>query len=164
MGMRVWEKVPGTIGMVALLCLVAGGAASATAGKSAAKNASTSAHSSAHSTKAKSKKGKKSKRVRGQKAIENTRTRQIQQALIEQNYMKGEPTGKWDDATQSALRKYQADHGWQTKTVPDSRALINLGLGPSKEGLLNPETAMTSGAENAAKPAEPAPAGKSTPR
>jgi hypothetical protein len=87
--------------------------------------------------------------------------------LIEQHYMQGEPSGRWDDATQSALRKYQADHGWQSKTVPDSRALIKLGLGPSKEGLLNPETAMTSAGEHpatSAKPSEPAPAGKTEPR
>jgi hypothetical protein len=41
------------------------------------------------------------------------------------------------------MRRYQADHGWQSKTVPDSRALISLGLGPSKDNLLNPESAMT---------------------
>ena len=28
----------------------------------------------------------------------------IQQALIEQKYMQGEPSGKWDDSTQAALR------------------------------------------------------------
>jgi len=80
--------------------------------------------------------------------------------------MQGEPSGKWDDATQNALRKFQADHKWQSKTVPDSRALIELGLGPSTEGLLNPETAMTSGERPAtsAKPSEPAPAGKVGPR
>jgi len=27
--------------------------------------------------------------------------------------------------------KYQADHGWQSKVIPDSRALIKLGLGPN---------------------------------
>ena len=101
------------------------------------------------------KKSKKSKKVRGQKAIDATRTKQIQQALIEQKYMQGEPSGKWDDTTQAALRKYQADHGWQSKTVPDSRALIKLGLGPSKEGLLNPETAMTSASEHPATSAKP---------
>jgi hypothetical protein len=43
------------------------------------------------------------------------------------------------------MRRYQADHGWQSKTVPDSRALISLGLGPSHDHLLNPESAMTTG-------------------
>ena len=42
------------------------------------------------------------------------------------------------------MRRYQGDHGWQTKEVPDSRALISLGLGPSKDHLLNPDSAMTS--------------------
>ena len=51
----------------------------------------------------------------------------------------------WDASTQAAMRKYQADQGWQTKVIPDSRALIRLGLGPSREHLLNPESAMVSG-------------------
>jgi hypothetical protein len=167
MGMR--GKLPLMVAMAAVVCSLAGYRANAaekkTTSKKATQSTSVSAHSSSH--KSKSKKGKKSKKVRGQKAIDTTRTRQIQQALIEQHYMQGEPSGKWDDSTQSALRKYQADHKWQSKTVPDSRALIELGLGPSTEGLLNPETAMTSGAERpatSAKPSEPAPAGKVGPR
>jgi hypothetical protein len=29
------------------------------------------------------------------------------------------------------MEKLQADNGWQTRIVPDSRAIIKLGLGPS---------------------------------
>ena len=83
------------------------------------------------------------KRVRGQKAIDGDRVRQIQEALIREHYLKGEPSGKWDASTQQALHRYQSDQGWQSKTVPDSRALIRLGLGPDSEHLLNPESAMT---------------------
>ena len=57
--------------------------------------------------------------------------------------MQGEPSGTWDSATQAAMQRYQADQGWQSKTTPDSRALIKLGLGPSHDHLLNPESAMT---------------------
>jgi hypothetical protein len=57
--------------------------------------------------------------------------------------MQGEPTGVWDSSTQAAMQRYQADQGWQSKTTPDSRALIKLGLGPSHDRLLNPESAMT---------------------
>jgi hypothetical protein len=89
-----------------------------------------------------SKKGRKG-RVRGQKAIDGDRVRQIQEALIREHYLKGEPSGKWDASTQQALHRYQSDQGWQSKTVPDSRALIRLGLGPDSEHLLNPESAMT---------------------
>lgn len=86
---------------------------------------------------------KKSRKPRGQQAIDSERTREIQEALVREHYLNGQPSGKWDDATQGALRRYQADQGWQSKSVPDSRALIRLGLGPDHEHLLNPETAMT---------------------
>lgn len=83
--------------------------------------------------------------MRGQKEIDAERTNQIQTALIREHYLSGEPSGAWDSATEEALRKYQAAHGWQNKTVPDSRALIQLGLGPNHDRLLNPDSAMTSG-------------------
>jgi peptidoglycan hydrolase-like protein with peptidoglycan-binding domain len=94
---------------------------------------------SVHHTKYSSK--SRSRRTRGQQAITSDRTREIQQALIREHYLQGEPTGSWDTQTKAALVKYQHDNGWQTKVVPDSRALIKLGLGPSHDGLLNPETA-----------------------
>lgn len=86
---------------------------------------------------------RKSSRVRGQQKIDSDRARSIQEALIRERYLTGEPTGSWNQACEDAMRRYQADHGWQSKTVPDSRALISLGLGPSKDHLLNPESAMT---------------------
>jgi len=87
---------------------------------------------------------KKSRKPRGQQAIDGERARQIQTALIRERYMSGEPSGKWDDSTQAAMRRYQADQGWQSKTIPDSRALIRMGLGPDHGHLLNPESAMVS--------------------
>jgi hypothetical protein len=99
-----------------------------------------------HSSTGKHSRGKtKGRGKRGQQAIDSPRAREIQEALIRQHYMEGEPSGQWDDATQDAMKHYQAAQGWQAKTVPDSRALIKLGLGPSKDGLLNPEAAMTTG-------------------
>ena len=62
---------------------------------------------------------------------------------MREHYLRGTPSGKWDDATQVAMQRYQAANGWQTKTVPDARALIKLGLGPNHDHLLNPESAMT---------------------
>ena len=86
---------------------------------------------------------KKSARVRGQQKIDSERAHAIQAALIREHYLSGEATGTWNEASEEAMRRYQADQGWQSKTVPDSRALIKLGLGPSKDHLLNPESAMT---------------------
>jgi hypothetical protein len=100
--------------------------------------------------------------VRGQQKIDAERARTIQGALVREHYLSGEPTGKWDQASEDAMRRYQSDHGWQTKEVPDSRALISLGLGPSKDHLLNPGSAMTSAPE--APPAtSPPPAAQSEP-
>jgi peptidoglycan hydrolase-like protein with peptidoglycan-binding domain len=105
-----------------------------------------------------SRKGRHSKKApkRGQQKIDGERTHQIQQALIQKGYMSGDASGKWDASTEAALRKFQADNGWQNKTVPDSRALIKLGLGPNHDHLLNPESAMTSIPETPAASAVPA--------
>jgi hypothetical protein len=91
-------------------------------------------------------KRRKSKRTswrQGQQKVDPQRATEIQEALIREHYLKGTPSGRWDDATQAAMQRYQGANGWQTKTVPDARALIKLGLGPSHDHLLNPESAMT---------------------
>jgi hypothetical protein len=109
---------------------------------------STSTASKTHSTSSgKRSSRKKTAKTRGQQKIDSERAQAIQEALIREHYMSGEASGTWNQASEDAMRKYQADHGWQSKTVPDSRALISLGLGPSKDHLLNPESAMTTGPE-----------------
>jgi len=99
--------------------------------------------SSGTSHSASGKRSSRRKRVRGQQKIDSERALAIQEALIREHYLSGEATGTWNPASEAAMRRYQADNGWQSKTVPDSRALIKLGLGPSKDHLLNPESAMT---------------------
>ncbi|MGA9797618.1 MAG: peptidoglycan-binding domain-containing protein [Terriglobales bacterium] len=100
---------------------------------------------SAHSTSRKGKKSRKSaSSKRGQQKIDPERAREIQDALIREHYLEGTASGTWDAKTQSAMQRYQEDNGWQSKSVPDSRALIKMGLGPDHEHLLNPESAMTS--------------------
>jgi len=75
----------------------------------------------------------------GQQVIQTDRAREIQEALIREHYLDGQPTGVWDARTTAAMRRFQSDQGWQSKVVPDSRALIKLGLGPSHENDLNPD-------------------------
>ena len=101
---------------------------------------------STHTSSSKKKKSRKSTKAskRGQQKIDPTRAREIQEALIREHYMDGEATGTWDAKSQAAMQRYQSDNGWQSKSVPDSRALIKLGLGPNHDHLLNPESAMTS--------------------
>lgn len=90
-------------------------------------------------------KGSKRKTARGQQKIDPQRAQEIQEALIREHYLNGQASGTWNQSSEEAMRRYQADHGWQSKTVPDSRALISLGLGPSHDHLLNPESAMVTG-------------------
>ena len=65
----------------------------------------------------------------GQRSIDDSRASQIQTALVRSGYLTV-PSGHWDSNTSAAMQKFQADNGWQTKLVPDSRAIIKLGLGP----------------------------------
>ena len=103
--------------------------------KSNQKSVSTKGHA-----KARHHRGRKSSwKRRGQQSIQADRARQIQEALIREHYLTGEPSGVWDSRTQAAMVRYQTDNGWQNKVVPDSRALIKLGLGPnySQQQILN---------------------------
>jgi peptidoglycan hydrolase-like protein with peptidoglycan-binding domain len=84
---------------------------------------------------------RKTKRLHGQQAIEPARVTEIQQALIREHYLSGETNGKWDQTTEAAMQKFQADQGWQTKLMPDSRALKKLGLGPDYSGAINAKSA-----------------------
>jgi peptidoglycan hydrolase-like protein with peptidoglycan-binding domain len=130
---------------VALVLVLSAGVATAYPTKTKAKTHSTRSaklsgrkgakHSSKHARRS-------SWRHHGQQAIDGDRAREIQTALIREKYLDGEPTGKWDQRTKDAMQRFQEDNGWQTKVVPDSRALIKLGLGPSHDDLINPDTAM----------------------
>lgn len=82
-----------------------------------------------------------------QRAIDDTRATQIQTALIQAGYLSGDASGRWDSSTEAAMQKFQADNGWQTKLIPDSRAIIKLGLGPNNgaEGeAASPSTSQSS--------------------
>lgn len=83
---------------------------------------------------------KRGPKVRGQQAIQPERVTEIQQALIREHYMNGEANGQWDASTQAAMQKYQNDQGWQTKLMPDSRALKKLGLGADYSTAINAQT------------------------
>jgi len=79
----------------------------------------------------------KSHRMHGQQSIEPARITEIQQALIREHYLTAEANGQWDATTEAAMQKYQADQGWQTKLMPDSRAIKKLGLGPDYSNAIN---------------------------
>jgi len=76
-------------------------------------------------------------KLHGQQAIASERATEIQEALIREHYLSGPATGEWDDTTVAAMQKYQSDQGWQTKLMPDSRALKKLGLGADYSNAIN---------------------------
>ena len=151
---------------VLLLLASAASAATTTSSRSGQKKATSKSSSKASAQASKSAKARKSGKKRktssrrrnwkrrGQQAIKPERTREIQAALIREKYLTGEPSGQWDERTKKALAQYQAAHGWQSKRLPDSRALIQLGLGPNHDGLLNPESVAST--ERPASSAPPA--------
>lgn len=148
-------KLTKVLALGALALLVAAPVHSALAAGSGRKHRSTKVASS-HTAKAKRTSARKPIGPRG---IDDARATEIQSALIKAGYLTGEPSGHWDAASQAAMVKLQGDNGWQTKLVPDSRALIKLGLGPnsgeapatSAESATN-ATASTSGP---ARPGQP---------
>jgi len=82
----------------------------------------------------------------GQRGIDDSRAAQIQASLIKSGYLSGEASGHWDTRTEAAMQKFQEDNGWQTKLIPDSRAIIKLGLGPAQDSISNPS--LTTGSES----------------
>jgi len=82
-----------------------------------------------------SKKRRKSKATaRGQKAPTPDRIREIQSALNREGAFGGQPTGKWDDATVNAMKKFQENQGLNPTGKIDAVTLVKLGLGSDTAG------------------------------
>lgn len=80
------------------------------------------------------KRSKSATKPAGQRTIDDSRASQIQASLIKSGYLSDQAaSGHWDAQTQAAMQKFQEDNGWQTKLIPDSRAIIKLGLGPAQD-------------------------------
>jgi peptidoglycan hydrolase-like protein with peptidoglycan-binding domain len=104
---------------------------SATSGTST-KTASGTAKKSGKSGKRSS---SKTKRVKGQAAPTSDRINDIQGALARNGAYTGETTGKWDDSTVEAMKKFQASHGLNPSGKMDALTLQKLGLGSETAGM-----------------------------
>jgi peptidoglycan hydrolase-like protein with peptidoglycan-binding domain len=105
------------------------------------KPASTGKSPGAKSATSKTGKTKAGKRVRkqpGQKAPSNDRVTEIQSALAKDGSLTGAPSGKWDDDTAEAMRRFQAAHGLNPTGKLDARTLQKLGLGSQTAGVAAP--------------------------
>jgi len=114
-----------------------------------ARSQNSTARKPAHSSTHKSSRGKKSsarkgkRRERGQQAPTPDRISEIQQALAKDGSYTGTPSGKWDDSSQEALKKFQESHGLNPTGNLDAKSLQQLGLGSSIAGVARPAPSAT---------------------
>jgi peptidoglycan hydrolase-like protein with peptidoglycan-binding domain len=98
-----------------------------------------SAHASTQQTKSKKKTAKRrSHHDIGQKAPTTDRIQEIQSALAREGYYKGDPSGKWDEDTQDAMRRFQEEHNMTGSGKLDALSLQKLGLGSDIAGVSAP--------------------------
>jgi peptidoglycan hydrolase-like protein with peptidoglycan-binding domain len=92
--------------------------------------------SSASSSSSKSRKRRHSvaARPKGQKAPTSDRVKEIQAALKREGSYDGEPNGRLDEATVSALKKFQDKNGLSANGKIDAQSLEKLGLGSETAG------------------------------
>ena len=101
-------------------------------GATSPKTATGTAKKSSKSGKSSSRKGK---RVKGQAAPTPDRINEIQGALAKSGAYTGSPSGKWDDSTVDAMKKFQASHGLNPTGKMDALTLQKLGLGSETAGM-----------------------------
>ncbi len=122
------------------------GAGSATAASRSSKSASphvvtTASKTTAHSASTAKTKHKKSRRGVHAAAAPSyqlhpdpERYQQIQQALADRGYFKGQVNGQWSDDSVDALKRFQADQKIDGDGKIDAHSLTSLGLGPKHDG------------------------------
>jgi peptidoglycan hydrolase-like protein with peptidoglycan-binding domain len=60
------------------------------------------------------------------------RYREIQQAMADKGYFKGNVDGQWNQDSVDALKHFQTDQNLPAEGRLDSLSLIGLGLGPKR--------------------------------
>jgi len=105
----------------------------------ASKTSQTSHASTAHKTATTHRRRRRAtKFVPRQKAPTPERISEIQTALSHGGYYTGDPTGKWDASTVSALQKFQSANGIEPTGKLDAPSLQKLGLGSDIAGVSAP--------------------------
>lgn len=101
-------------------------------------------------------------RYRGPLHPSRDRVSEIQSALARSGYYKGNPNGKWDANTISAMRNFQEDHGINGTGKIDALSLQKLGLGSEIAGVDAPRPPAPKGPAPANQ-TNPAAAGQAVP-
>jgi len=106
-----------------------------------------------------------SRREPTQKAPTPARISEIQSALARNGYYQGQPNGKWDSNTVSAMQKFQSGNGLEPSGKLNALSLQKLGLGSSVAGVSAPKPVQpitTKPPASSPSTAAPAPAPEST--
>jgi len=106
--------------------------------KSSAKPSGKNSTSAAKKASGKTSSSKRARKQPGQKAPTADRVIEIQAALAKDGSFQGSPSGKWDDATATAMRRFQASHGLNASGKLDAPTLQRLGLGSQTAGIAQP--------------------------
>jgi peptidoglycan hydrolase-like protein with peptidoglycan-binding domain len=140
--MRLRRAIPVTLALL----LAAECGVSMAAGAAKPRSAGSKASGSAASGGARARKSSRHsrRRERGQKAPTPDRISEIQQALAKEGSFTGKASGKWDDSTVEALKKFQAGHGLNPSGKLDALTLQKLGLGSQTAGVAAPIPPVTS--------------------
>jgi hypothetical protein len=141
--------------------------ASSTHAGQATSSSSASASAPSASTHASHKKGRKrrSTRTPTQKAPTADRISEIQSALARGGYYQGDPNGKWDSSTVSAMQKFQSANGIEPTGKLDAPTLQKLGLGSDIAGVSAPRPVTPnccSMASPSPQPQQSSPSGSAT--
>ena len=133
---------------------------SSTTTKKSSANSSGKTSSAAKRGSARSSSSKRARKQPGQKAPTADRVSEIQAALGRDGSFTGSPSGKWDDDTAAAMRRFQTSHGLNPTGKLDAPTLERLGLGSQTAGVAAPTpppgatSRLTSSANVAAGPLE----------
>lgn len=92
-------------------------------------------------------------RPRGQQAPAPERVKEIQAALAERGFYKGEPSGKWDQKSQEAMKAFQEANNLRATGKIDALSLQALGLGSEIAGAAPPrDTGASPSGQGSAPP------------
>lgn len=121
------------------------------------KSSATAAHTSAHSSHTRHSKSRRTAHTGPayQQHPDSTRYAEIQKALADRGYFKGEANGQWGDDSVDALKRFQADQKLDNTGKIDSLTLIGLGLGPKHDGSLAPSGAASAATIPVTPPPQP---------
>lgn len=80
------------------------------------------------------------------------RYQEIQKALADKGYFKGEVNGVWGDDSVDAMKRFQADQKLEPDGKINALTLIGLGLGPKHDGTAGSAPAVTSSTPSTPNP------------